>query len=573
MKNLFAALLLLIIPLHLLAQQGETFSVVGFTEKPFDTAAKDERYKIIDGNGDLFSIIKLVSSNAGDDLRAYSFDFGLCESRIKEVDGEVWVYVQRNAMRAKIRREGYKTVTCELPLTVQPGRVYEMVISATPRVVKKRYLLFRVQPSDSKALVLIKAEGEKEYGPFSAGQVNEEGMLSDKLVLGKYYYKITSQNYHQSEGVIELTEGQGTFTEEVTLRPNFGTLTLTAEEGAEIFVDGESKGFGSWTGVFRPGLYNVECRKANHRNAVETVEVKEGEELAMNLKSPQPITGALDMTSEPLQATITVDGKECGKTPAVIDGLIIGKHNVTVSKNGYSTVTLDVEIKDGETTEQSVTLERHVKKQPETIKEQSQKTKPEKEKNQPKEVKEKPRSESGKKEKSATEKQPQTARKNTSRRERGCGYVELAGILGQPMGVGLNAGGYISRFNIEAYGNYGLSSKTLYSNDGAAHKVAPFAYGARLGYAFAAGNSFAFTPQLGVGGLTVYGEGVRALATTVSLGVRCELFFTKNIGMSIAPEYVYGIKSDTMKQLASTAPSVGKWCSGFSARVGLYFNF
>ena len=185
----------------------------------------------------------------------------------------------------------------------------------------------------------------------------------------------------------------------------------------------------------------------------------------------------------------------------------------------------------------------------------------------------KARSESGKKEKTATEKQPQTTRKNTSRRERACGYVELAGILGQPMGIGLNAGGYISRFNIEAYGSYGLGSKTLYSTDGAAYKVAPFSYGARLGYAFGAGNSFAFTPQLGVGGLTVYGEGVRAMATTVSLGVRCELFFTKNIGMSIAPEYVYGIKSDTMKQLTSTAPSVGKWCSGFAARVGLYFNF
>ena len=82
------------------AQKLPEFTVVSFEEKPCDTAARDERYKIVDGNGDLFSIIKLVSNNAGDDLRAYSFDFGLCESRVKQVDGEVWVYVQRNAMRA-----------------------------------------------------------------------------------------------------------------------------------------------------------------------------------------------------------------------------------------------------------------------------------------------------------------------------------------------------------------------------------------------------------------------------------------------------------------------------------------
>ena len=153
MKNLFAALLLLIIPLHLLAQQGETFSVVGFTEKPFDTAAKDERYKIIDGNGDLFSIIKLVSVNDGDDLRSYFLEFGnYCEGRREIVDGEVWWYVQRNAMRATIKRDGFKTVKYELPVTVQPGQVFEVTLQATPRVTKKRMLLFEVSP-DRKSVV------------------------------------------------------------------------------------------------------------------------------------------------------------------------------------------------------------------------------------------------------------------------------------------------------------------------------------------------------------------------------------------------------------------------------------
>lgn len=357
-KTLFATLLFFVFSQLLFAQQGETFSVVDFTEKPFDTAATDERYRLVDGNGELFSIIKLVSNTAGDNMRAYSFDFGLCESRVKEIDGEVWVYVQRNAMRAKIRREGYNTVTYELPVTVQPGRVYEMTLQAMPKVVKKRYVLFKVQPADSKALVLYKADGEKDYRPFNVGQVNEEGMLSDKLVLGRYFYRITSQFYHPSEGVIELVDGQGAFTETVTLRLNLGTLTLIAEEGAEIFVDGESKGFGTWTGNFVPGFYNVECRKKNHRTNVESIEVVMGETKIHTLKPLVPITGTLDIISEPLEATISVDGAEYGKTPAVIDGIIIGAHKVTLSKSGYSTVTLDVEIKEGKVAEKSLTLKK-----------------------------------------------------------------------------------------------------------------------------------------------------------------------------------------------------------------------
>ena len=359
-KTLFAILLFFVFSQLLFAQQGETFSVVDFTEKPFDTAARDERYRIIDGNGELFSIIKLAAATAGDDLLAYSFDFGLCESRVKTVDGEVWVYVQRNAMRAKIRREGYNTVTYELPVTVQPGQVFEMTLQAAPKVIKKRYVIFKVQPAGSKALILFRADSEKEYRPFGAGQVNEEGMLSDKLVLGRYFYKITSQNYHPSEGIIELTDGREAFSETVTLRSNLARVTLDVDKDTEIFIDGESKGFGPWSGELAPGPYNVECRKENHMNSIESIEVRGGETMEFALKSPVPITGALDIMSNPLEATVTIDGKEYGKTPAVIDGVMIGMRKVTLSKDGYIANSFDVEIKEGKTTEKSVTLKKFI---------------------------------------------------------------------------------------------------------------------------------------------------------------------------------------------------------------------
>ena len=62
------------------AQKQPEFTVVSFEEKPFDTSARDERYKVVDGNGELFSIIKLVSYNAGDDLRAYSFTLAIARA-------------------------------------------------------------------------------------------------------------------------------------------------------------------------------------------------------------------------------------------------------------------------------------------------------------------------------------------------------------------------------------------------------------------------------------------------------------------------------------------------------------
>jgi hypothetical protein len=63
-KTLFTTLLLFAFLPSLFAQQRLTFSVVGFTEKPFDTAANDTRYKLQDGNGELFAIVKIVSREA-----------------------------------------------------------------------------------------------------------------------------------------------------------------------------------------------------------------------------------------------------------------------------------------------------------------------------------------------------------------------------------------------------------------------------------------------------------------------------------------------------------------------------
>ena len=344
------------------AQSQLEFFVVNFEERPFDMAAKDERYMIKDGNGDLFSIIKLRAATHGDDLRAYSFDFGLPESRVKNIDGEVWVYVQRNAMRVKIRREGYAAVTYELPVTVQPGRVYEMKLQATPRIIKKRILLFEIEPVSSGAQVTYKAEGESDYRLFGNGVIDESGMATMRLEHGTYYYRIISRNYRPSEGIIHLDDSPLKFVEKVVLHPSYATLALKTIEEADIYIDGEKVGTGEWSGILSPGNYNVECRMKNHTDSFNAITVSEGDSLTIYLEPPLPITGTLALNSSPMGATVFIDGKECGSTPEDFAGLLVGNHKVDVVKNGYGTVSLDVLIKKDEIIEQNVVLEKLISK-------------------------------------------------------------------------------------------------------------------------------------------------------------------------------------------------------------------
>ena len=239
----------------IVAQNLREFSVTSFEEKPFDTAARDERYKIVDGNNALFSIIKLVAATPGDDLRAYSFDFGMLESRVKSVDGDVWVYVQRNAMHVTIKRDGYRPVKFDLPVTVQPGQVFEMVLSAEALPIYREILLFNIKPAGVKATVMYKSATPGAQLQFF-GIADDEGTVAKSLELGTYIYEIHSDNYHKSEGRIELKENKGKHVENVTLRPNFSTVTFEAGEGVEIYVDDEKMGTGSWSGVLNAGTYS-----------------------------------------------------------------------------------------------------------------------------------------------------------------------------------------------------------------------------------------------------------------------------------------------------------------------------
>ena len=590
MNRILSLFLLCFCATFAVAQNLSEFNVVSFEEKPFDTAARDERYKIVDGNGELFSIIKLVSNNADDDLRAYSFDFGLPESRVKQVDGSVWVYVQRNAMRVTIKREGYKPVRYELPVTVQPGQVFEMMLTAEALPVYREILQFNIKPAGVKATVMYKKNTPGAQLQFF-GMTDNEGAVAKNLELGTYIYEIHTDNYHKSEGLIELKENKGKHIENVTLRPNFSTVTLEAGEGVDIYVNDELKGTGSWSGVLNAGTYSVECRKAKHKSVSESVTVEESGEQTFRLKSPVPITGALVLLSNPLGADIVIDGKECGVTPITVDSLLIGEHTVTLSKSNYKSETFAVDIAENEMLEKEVVLsnvsrmtvsttpagaELHINgKRVGTTPYSAEFT-------------------SGDYNLRITQKgyadfesrvHFDSSNPNLSYRlkrqyqRKNAGYVEVAGQLGSLMGVGAAVGGYIYNVNVEAYGLYGLSHPPVYINytDGQApyeDVLSATVFGGRLGYGMLFGTRFRVTPQVGAGAVSVRGDRLSASALTLSLGLRCECALAGCIGVSLTPEYGFAVsKSPVYEQIAAASSRAVGLAGGFNARLGVYLYF
>ena len=160
--KLGGVMLAILLALPAVAQSKLRFSVVGFELDVTDFSAQSPEYKKVDGSGSLYAIIKVTSNNPDDDLREYNFNFGSLKHIVDDQhDGELWLYVQRNAKTVTITRKGYAPIQrYDLRTTIQPGKNYVMQLSAAQRPTYKQMVKFAVKPAKTKAVVLVKSAKE-----------------------------------------------------------------------------------------------------------------------------------------------------------------------------------------------------------------------------------------------------------------------------------------------------------------------------------------------------------------------------------------------------------------------------
>ena len=335
------------------AQSEKVFTISEFVQDPFDLSGRGENTKKVDGSGYLYAIVKVSSDDPEDKLNDYRFDFGMLNSKMEMVDGELWVYVQKNAKQVTVSREGYNTVhRYDLGYTLESGSVYRMKISVKKEIMKET-LIFQITPAISGVMITY----TNEDGVESYCVTDASGMVARYLELGTYTYSIAAEYYHKSEGRVRLESRNGSHIEEVTLRPNFADVELVAVSGADIYVDGQKKGTSLWKGILGPGAYQIEARKKGHKSTSKYVELKDGEKYKFELENPVPIVGTLVLISSPLGAKVKIDGKEHGVTPLTLENIIIGSHKIELVKDKYYSKTKTVQIKEGEVLEEIFELE------------------------------------------------------------------------------------------------------------------------------------------------------------------------------------------------------------------------
>ena len=152
---------------------------------------------------------------------------------------------------------------------------------------------------------------------------------------GTHRLKIERELYKDYESEIEVKDGQVCLFEISEMTPNFANVELVVDDKSEIWVDGELKGTGKWSGPLEIGDHRVETKQVSHVPSSETVRIFDAESRVIQLKQPMPLYSSMEITSTPSRAKAFIDGVEVGVTPLVLNEVLIGTRELAFEKEGY----------------------------------------------------------------------------------------------------------------------------------------------------------------------------------------------------------------------------------------------
>ena len=417
-------LLFLFLLLHV-ANSFALLSVKSFRKLDLHSSSflKDQLNEV---NSDSSAIIRVITPLVG----ITDFNCGIKSvNKIIQMSGEILIFVQPGADYISLSHinsgviKDYKFVH---PL--EKHSVYELVITSendnqqVSQEINSQWLLIRPKPINANILidkVLVKTgeytgkykpgtysytveaplyhpssgsvtitdknvelnvELESAFGYIYVSTSPEEGasvyvdgkLLSNvtpcksaPLASGEHSIQVMKE-LHQVESRKVYLDDDKTTKLSLVLQPNFATVTLKSNSNSTVFVNGQPKGTGVWTGRLNAGVYSIEASLEGYQPIKKDIELLEGESREIDMQLT-PIMGNVNFSSIPEGAKIFLDGKECGVTPQKYNDLLVGEHTLKLIKDGYVASSQKFTIEENKNLQIDETLVKGISVKIETI--------------------------------------------------------------------------------------------------------------------------------------------------------------------------------------------------------------
>lgn len=172
---------------------------------------------------------------------------------------------------------------------------------------------------------------------------------------GEHVYRIAHDGYRP---VIQaISSGKGSVDLSVELESVMATLNIKSKtETAEILVDGELKGNGSWYGNVLPGPHKIEARQKNYIPQIQQISLEEKVNRMVTIPELKRTKGKLKITANLPKMRIMVDGEFVGTSPCEVE-TETGEHYVSCDAFGCLPYRSNINVSPEKVTNSIITLE------------------------------------------------------------------------------------------------------------------------------------------------------------------------------------------------------------------------
>lgn len=246
----------------------------------------------------------------------------------------------------------YGNISHEQKIEVNSGKI-SFRQNVDTAASEPQFVVFTVEPQSA----VVTIDG-KHY-------TLQDGAMRVVLDGGTYNYTVTAVGYHSKSGTFTVAGEK--VTKSISLTADVANVTLTAPNDADIWINGEKRGRGSWSGRLTAGAYIFEAKKEGYRTATLSKHITSAQpQQSYTLPAPTPIYGSIMVDGNPINADVTLDGKPVGQLPLKLDKILVGNHTLKLSKSGYNTHTQTVTVAEGKTATINATLTKQTTATPTT---------------------------------------------------------------------------------------------------------------------------------------------------------------------------------------------------------------
>jgi len=506
MNRLLTLLSLCIVSMTLAAQN---MKVLEFRLLENDLTANIKGTSKVDMNGETAALIKIQTPERG-----FSFDGGMQGIvASEEHTGEIWLYVPRRAQKLIIQHQDYGVLRdYYYPIPIEGGKTYEMLID----IGTGRYAT--ITSGVAKAKILVDGE---DCGISPLRKYLNYGRHTIKAVKDRFEGEATTvitTSQEQSANNRQLIH-----VEMQDMSHLYGNVSVTVDNKADIFYNGQNVGNGEWKTQLREGNYTIETRKADCEPAMTSFTVVAQQQNTVKANAPVPHTGWLQVYTRPRNVKTTpFDANDTQTLP-------VGTYQLEFSKKGYITQNLEYTVHRNKITRDTVTLQRVTYVKPIAF------------------------------------------------------YFGGAFTLRSLSGISGILGGVFYRHDVQLSYTFGIKESDVVYWDGDVNTGTKYkmnSLGVKYGYQFPLLRQLAITPQLGYyynflsansaeSGNKTYGDG--ASSNALSVGAKIVLVPIQHLYIFVAPEYFFALSKE--KNFTTISDSADFSADGFCVHAGLLVNF